>query len=138
MNWKLILALSSYGLAIGIGSLFGVGPTGFIWWFLWLNLFLVYAWLIATRASGKYFLHGFIVWILNSGWITSIHAYYLFDLSRGNGLVEILPYGFHPQVWNLLLGLTVGVVNGTIAGLFASVAARVLKPGDAQESEAAR
>src|SRR5713101_6070643 len=51
MNWKLILALSLFGLAMGVGSLFGLGLAEPL---LWLAIFIIYAWVIAGRAPGKY------------------------------------------------------------------------------------
>ena len=53
MNWKLILALSLFGLAVAVLSLFGLGIFEFV---IWLAIFVLYAVIIAKRAAGKYFL----------------------------------------------------------------------------------
>src|SRR5262245_36126241 len=71
MNWKLILTLSMFGVAMAVASLFGVGLFEFV---LWLAIFVLYAVIIAKRAPGKYFLHGFLVSVVNSIWVTAIHA----------------------------------------------------------------
>ena len=136
MNWKLIFALSLFGLAIGLPSLFGLGSIAPL---LWLIVFTICAWVIATGAPGKYFLHGFLAGVVSSVWFTLVHAYYLFDLSRNKPeMVEILPQGVSPQVMNLLVGLITAAVAGLIGGFFAFVAAKILKQGDARESESIR
>ena len=71
MNWKLILMLSLFGLAMAVLSLFGLGIFEFI---IRLVIFVLYAVIIAKRAPGQYFLHGFLVSSVNSIWVTAIHA----------------------------------------------------------------
>ena len=133
MNLKLILCLSLLGVTVGLAWLFDLQLTELL---LWLVISIVYAWVVATYAPGKYFLHGFMVGVLSQVWITAIHAYYLFHTSRNAGIVEVSPRGIHPQVMNLIAGLISGVVTGAIAGLFAFVAAKMLKKVPAPESEA--
>lgn len=136
MNWKLIFGLSLFGLAIGVSLLFGLG---FIATLLWLIVFTICAWVIATRARGKYFLHGFLAGVISGVWFTLVQAYFLFDTSRNKPeMVEILPQGVSPQVMNLLVGLITAAVAGLIGGFFAFVAARILEQGYARESESIR
>ena len=76
MNWKLIFLLSLFGLAMGIATVFVI-PSNLEPLF-WLVIFVISAYIIAGRAPGKYFLHGLLVSIVNSVWITAAHVL-LFD-----------------------------------------------------------
>ena len=69
MNWKLILLLSLFGLAMGIATVFFI-PSN-IEPVFWCIIFLICAWIIAKRARGHFFLHGLLVSIVNSVWIVS-------------------------------------------------------------------
>src|SRR5260221_1199679 len=122
MNWKLIFALSLFGLAMGVASLFGLGPLEFV---LWLVIFIIYAWIIAARAPGKYFLHGFLVSVVNSVWITAIHAAFFATLARNNPqMVQGTPRGWNPRVLMIVMGPIVGALLGLVAGLFAFIASK--------------
>ena len=72
MNWSLIFQLSLYGLAMGLATVFVVPST--VEPFFWLVIFIISAYLIATRAPGRYFVHGLLVGIGNSIWITGVHV----------------------------------------------------------------
>src|SRR5437762_1707965 len=71
MNWKLIIMLSLFGLAMAIGTVYWI--PGNIEWMFWLPIFLICAYLIAKNTSGKYFMHGFYVGLANCVWVTSAH-----------------------------------------------------------------
>ena len=71
MSWKLIFALSGFGLAMAIATVFVIPSS--IEPLFWLAIFVVSAWLIAKKAPGKYFLHGFCVSLVNCVWITGAH-----------------------------------------------------------------
>ena len=81
MNWKLIVMLSLFGLAMAVLSLFGLGIFEFV---IWLVIFVFYAVIIAKRAPGRYFLHGFLVSIVNSVWVTAIHAGFFSIYAKNN------------------------------------------------------
>ena len=125
MNWKLIFVLSLFGLAMAVASLFGLGmiePA------LWLVIFIIYAWVIATRAPGKYFLHGFLVSVVNSAWITAIHATFFSVYAKNNPqFVQSAPPGMNPRVMMVIFGPLFGVIFGLVAGLFAFVASKIVK-----------
>ena len=125
MNWKLIFALSLFGLAMAIGSLFGLGMIEPL---LWLIIFIIYAWVIARSAPGKYFLHGFLVSVVNSVWITAIHATF-FDIYAKNNpqFVQSAPPGMYPRVLMIIMGPIFGVLFGLVAGLFAFIASKFVK-----------
>ncbi len=125
MNWKLIFALSLFGLAMAFGSLFGLGMFEPL---LWLVIFIIYAWVIATRAPGKYFLHGFLVSVINSIWITAVHATFFPIYARNNPqFVQSAPPGINPRVLMIIMGPVFGVLFGLVAGLFAFVASKIVK-----------
>ena len=76
MNWKLIFQLSLFGLAMAFATVFIV-PSG-VEPLLWLPIFLISAYLIGRNAPKMPFLHGLLLGILNSVWITAAHVI-LFD-----------------------------------------------------------
>ncbi len=125
MNWKLILALSLFGLAMGAGSLFGLGLAEPL---LWLAIFIIYALVIARRAPGRYFLHGFLVSVVNSVWITAIHAGFFSIYAKNNPqFVQNAPPGMNPRVLMIIMGPLFGVLFGLVAGLFAFIASKIVK-----------
>lgn len=128
MNWKLVLLLSLFGVAMGVASLFGM--TGRAEPLLWLLVFLFYAWVIATQAPGKYFLHGFLVSVLNGIWISIIHSAFFATYVQNNPQMQAnlaaLPKGIDPRVLSLVFGPLIGAITGIVAGLLAWIAAKVL------------
>ncbi len=86
MNWKLIFQLSLFGLFMGIAIVYFIPSK--IEPFCWLAIFIICAIVIAKRASGMFFLHGFCVSLLNAVWITSCHII-LFDTYIANHSDEV-------------------------------------------------
>ena len=76
MNWKLIFLLSLFGLALGIASVFTFSPT--VEFVFWIAATLIIAVLVAKYANGKYFLHGFMVAVVNTFWVTLAQAAVLY------------------------------------------------------------
>src|SRR5215510_6844287 len=125
MNWKLILTLSLFGLAMAVVSLFGLGIFEFV---IWLAIFVLCALIIAKRAPGKYFLHGFLMSIVNSVWVTATHVVFLPTYVKNNPQrVQGIPPGMNPRIIMLVAGPVVGAIMGIVAGLFALVASRVVR-----------
>lgn len=129
MNWKLIFALSLFGLAMGTATVYVV-PSN-VEPFCWLGIFLVCAVIIARVAPGRYFLHGLLTSIVNSVWITASHVL-MYDAYIANHQKELemmskMNVSFSPRMMMLLTGPVVGVVSGVILGLFAVVAAKLMK-----------
>ena len=71
MDGRLIVALSMFGLVMGIATVFVIPSS--IEPICWLAIFVVSAYVIAKKAPGKLFLHGFVVSLVNCVWITSAH-----------------------------------------------------------------
>ena len=76
MDWKLIFQLSLIGLALSIAAVFVIPPN--IEPMFWLVIFLICAYIIAkSRPTGR-FVHGVLLGLANSVWITGAHLL-LFD-----------------------------------------------------------
>jgi hypothetical protein len=69
MNWKLVLSLSLFGLAMGIATAFVVPAT--IEPIFSLATLILCAIVIAKRSTTKHFLYGRFVSLANTVWITA-------------------------------------------------------------------
>ena len=129
MNWKLIFALSLFGLAMAFGSVYFI-PEKYEWIF-WLVIFLICAYLIAKNAPGKYFLHGLLVSIVNSIWITIAHiTFYTTYVANHPAWLEMNakgPLAEHPKRMMAISGPVIGVISGIVLGLFALIASKMVK-----------
>lgn len=131
MNWKLIFLLSLFGLAMGIATVFVI--PSHIEPIFWLIIFIICAYLIAKFAPGKYFLHGLLVSIVNSIWITAAHflLFYQYIAAHPEHLqmVSTMPpvLAAHPRRVMLLIGPMAGIASGIVLGLFSWVASKIVK-----------
>lgn len=130
MDWKLIFGLSAFGFAMAIATVSMVSPS--IEPILWLVIFLVCAFLIARQRSTGHFLHGLLVGIVNSLWITSAHvlfsATYLANHPKEAAMMSSMPSPNSPRLMMALFGPVVGIVSGIVIGLLAWVGGRFIKP----------
>lgn len=133
MSWRLIFALSLFGLAMGFATVFVI-PTR-IEPYVWLGIFLVCAYLIAKYAPRRYFLHGVCVGLVNSVWVTGAHVA-LFDRyvaghpreaamaaqmgARMAGLV------LSPRLMMGAVGPVIGLLSGLVLGFFAFCAGKLV------------
>jgi len=129
VNGRLILLLSMFGLAMGIATVFVIPSS--IEPIFWLAIFVTCAVLIAKNAHGKYFLHGFLVSLLNSVWVTGAHVLlfktYLANHPKEAQMMATMPMPDSPRAMMLMTGPIVGIVSGLVLGLFAFVASKILK-----------
>jgi len=136
MNWKLIFGLSLFGLAMAFATVYWVSPK--MEPIIWLAIFLICAYLIGKNAPGKYFLHGFLVSIVNCVWITGVHIYlsaeYLAHHSQETEQYAKMnsELGLSVAKSMLLVGPMIGIVSGLILGLLAFAAARIIDLIDSQ------
>lgn len=72
MKIKLIVQLSLFGFAMALATVFFI-PSN-IETVCWLIIFIICAYIIARNCSSKFFLHGFLVSLVNCVWITSGHV----------------------------------------------------------------
>jgi len=128
MNLRLILALSMFGLAMGIASVFVIPPS--VEPIFWLVIFLFCAFVIARRAPGKPFLHGLCVGLANSVWITAAHVIFFDAYVAGHAKEAAMATGgsMPPRLMMALTGPVIGLISGVVLGLFVLVAKKLVKP----------
>src|SRR2546430_9143995 len=118
MNWRLIVALSLFGLAMGIATVAFI-PSNTEPLF-WLAIFVICAYVIARRASSRFFLHGLLVSLVNSIWITASHVlffdYYISHHPQEAAMTAAMPFSAHPRILMLVIGPLVGLVSGLVLG----------------------
>src|SRR5438477_9097189 len=106
MNWKLIFQLSLFGLAMGIATVFVVPSS--IEPIFWLAIFLVCAYIIASRAPGRPFVHGLMVGIVNSVWVTASHIlffdHYIVRHQQEMAMMTSMPLPDFPRTMMALMG----------------------------------
>src|SRR5262249_12263669 len=127
MNGRLILLLSMFGLAMGIATVFVIPST--IEPIFWLVIFLVCAYVIAKKAPGRFFLHGFLVSLVNAVWITGAHILlvtsYLPRHPQEAAMMAKMPLPDSPRLMMLITGPIIGVASGLILGLFSFLAGKL-------------
>ena len=130
MDWKLIFGLSLFGLAMGVATVFVI-PSN-VEPIFWLAIFLVCAFLIARKRPDRHFLHGLLVGIVNSIWITATHiiffSQYIADHPKEVAMMGSMPLPDSPRLMMACVGPIVGIISGAIIGLLAYVAAKLVKP----------
>ena len=129
MKWSLIFILSLLGFLMAIATIFLI-PTS-IEPFFWIPIFLVYAYIIAKRAEGDYFLHGLFLGIANSLWISLMHAMlftkYIFNNGYVSETLAKLPKFGPPRLMLLIYGPMIGVIAGIILGLLCAGASKIIE-----------
>jgi hypothetical protein len=129
MNWKLIFSLSLFGLAMAAATVSLVPQK--IEPVLWLAIFIVCAFVIARQAAGRYFLHGFLVCLVNCVWVTGAHVLfystYIAHHPDMAAMAQKMPLPNHPRVMMLITGPVVGIISGLVLGSFAFLAALLVK-----------
>ena len=128
MNWKLIVVLSLFGLAMGFATVYFVSAQAEP--FYWLCIFVVSAFFVARNCWSNYFLHGLFTGLLNAGWIILIHLL-LFNTYLANHPVEAKmitdPSGaLSPKMVIVVMGMIAGALSGCVLGLFCYIASRML------------
>jgi 1,4-dihydroxy-2-naphthoate octaprenyltransferase len=128
MNWPLVFKLSLFGLAMAIGTVFVI-PSN-IEPIFWLVIFVICAVLIAQYSGGRNYLHGQMLGIVNSVWVTGAHLIF-FDRYVANHQAEVQAFAsapLSPRVMMAIVGPVIGVISGAVIGLLAALAAKILKP----------
>jgi hypothetical protein len=97
----------------------------------WLAIFATCAYLIARFAPGKPFVHGFLVSVVNSVWITSAHvlfsAAYLAHHPQEAEMLKTMPMPDSPRLMMAMTGPLVGIVSGLVLGGLAFLASKFVK-----------
>ncbi len=131
MNWKLIFQLSVFGLIMSVATI-SLIPEKIepVFWFI---IFVFCAWVIAKACNGKYFLHGFLVSLVNCIWIVAFHTLfyksYMANHPDMSSMNTSLPASLanHPRRAMALMGPVFGIMFGIILGLFSFIASKILK-----------
>jgi hypothetical protein len=128
MNWKLVLALSGFGAAMAVGTVFLIPAS--IEPLFWLVVFVACAFVIAKRRASKHFVHGLCVSLVNSLWVTAMHVAFFDTYLAGHPREAAMSAGMSsPRLMMVLMGPVVGLVSGCVLGLFAWIASKLVKPG---------
>jgi len=133
MKWTLILRLSLIGFALALVSIFFTSPN--LEPVLWLAVFLYYAYAIGKYTPSWRFLHGLLVGILSSIWVVGTRdvflARYLIAHPREVAMMDMLHangIAASPRLIMSFTGLTVGLLEGIVIGVFAIVAGMMIRP----------
>jgi len=133
MDWKLILALSGFGVAMGVATVFVIPSNAEP--ACWLAIFLFCAFAIARRSPGQHFLHGLAVSLVNSVWITASHVLlfeqYMAHHPQEAAMMRSMPVPESPKVMMVLFGPIFGCMFGLVLGVFSFVAGKLVKPAPA-------
>lgn len=127
MRWGLVFALSGFGVVMAALTVSAV-PSN-VEPLFWLVIFVFCGWVIARRVERRHYLHGLMVGIVNSVWMTAAHVAFADTYLARHPTEAALAAGspFSPRVWIVLTGPVIGVLSGVVLGLFARVAARFLR-----------
>lgn len=129
MDWKLIFQLSLFGLAMGIATVFLIPPN--IEPPCWLVIFLICAYVIAKRRPTGRFVHGLLLGIANSVWITTAHVLlfdrYIAGHAQDAAMMKSMPLADAPRLMMAITGPVVGLISGVIIGLFALGAGKLIR-----------
>lgn len=128
IDWRLILALSMFGLVMALATIATIpSQTEPVFW---VAIFLFCAVVIGRRARGRAFIHGLLVGIVNSFWVTTAHIaffhQYLANHPREAAMMTSMPMPERPRVMMLLVGPVVGIASGLVIGLLSLAAGRLV------------
>ncbi|HLX90132.1 MAG TPA: hypothetical protein VKR32_00535 [Puia sp.] len=133
INWTLIFQLSIFGLIMAAATISLIPQIAEP--FIWLVIFLFVAYVIAKKATGKFFLHGLLVSLVNSIWITAAHVLFASSYLTNHPQMQEMMANFpdlmrqHQRISMAIMGPFLGAAFGLIQGLFAFVASRLVKRG---------
>jgi len=132
MNVRFCVLLSGFGLLMGIATIYAI--PSYAEPLFWLGIFIITAYVVARYAPGKYFLHGFLISLLNSIWVTLAHISRFYDYIASHPeymqMIQSLPPALaeHPRRMMLVTGPIIGVITGLVVGLFCWLASKFVKP----------
>jgi hypothetical protein len=127
MSWRLVFALSGFGAAMAVLTVFVI-PSN-VEPLFWLAIFVFCAWVIARRVERRHYLHGLALGVANSVWMTAAHVAWLeaYLARHPNEAALAASMPLSPRVMMALTGPVIGVLSGVLLGLFALIAARFVR-----------
>jgi uncharacterized membrane protein len=111
-------------------SIFTLAPT--TEFFVWIGVTLVSAAVIGKYASGRWFLHGFILAIVNTFWITITQVLFFYTYIATHPeyiqMTQRLPEALaaHPKRLILYRSPVIAILSSVILGLFSWIAGRAM------------
>jgi len=98
---------------------------------IWLAIFLICAFAIARNQSRRQFLHGLLLRLVNSVWITGAHIIFA-DIYIGHhpteaAIMASMPLPNSPRLMMALVGPLVGIATGAMIGVLALLVGRVVR-----------
>ena len=89
------------------------------------------AFVIARNRSSRHFLHGLLVGLLNSVWVTGAHiiffSAYIDHHPKEAAMIGSMPLPNSPRLMMALVGPLVGIVTGVIIGVLALLVGRFVQ-----------
>ena len=126
MNLKLILQLSAFGLIMAFATVSlipeNIEPV------FWVIIFIFCALVIARACTTKFFWNGFVLSLVNSIWITAVHAVFYKSYMEHHPNMAAFNMGTHPRLVMVSIAPVFGAVSGLIQGLFAFIASKLVSP----------
>ena len=121
MNWKLVLKLPLFALAMGIATVYFIPSS--VEPLLWLVIFVICGYVVARNTDEWRFLNGLAIGIMNSVWVTGSHVL-LFDRytaghAREAAMMQSMPLPQSPRLMMVFTGAMSGVISGLVIGRFA-------------------
>jgi len=99
---------------------------------IWLAIFVICALVIARNRFSRHFLHGLLLGLLNSVWVTGAHIIffrtYIDHHPKEAAMMSSMPLPNSPRLMMALVGPLVGIVTGVVIGLLALLVARFMRP----------
>ena len=129
MNWKIIFALSGFGLFMSIATVYFIPSNIEI--FVWLAIFGFCAWVVQKYSGNNFFWHGFLISIINCIWMTSGHLILISDYiahhkeqkDQFDQMVVQIKWTI-PQIL-LVTGIIYGLLSGLFLGLLCNIAGKL-------------
>ena len=128
MNTRLIFQLSLFGVFMALSTVFWISPSAEP--FFWLMIFIICAYFVALKCENRFFLHGFMISLLNGLWMTLAHMIffnqYVATHPEELGMMSKFPLHIPPILAMLFIGPFFGALFGIILGIFCVVASKLL------------
>jgi len=131
MNWKIIFQLSAFGFIMAVATVSLIPQN--LEWIFWLVIFAFCAYVIARVCTGKYFLNGFCVSLVNCIWIVATHLiFYQSYMAHHPDMASMnknMPASMavHPRLAMAIVGPIFGIISGVVLGLFSFIASLIVK-----------
>jgi hypothetical protein len=126
MNWRLLLYLSLFGFIMAIATISFLPQT--FEYIVWPFIFSFCAYSIAKKCDDRFFIHGFMLSIINCIYIVAFHTAFFDAYSASHAdAIAMLPKGPSPRAMSAAMGVVAGVISGIVQGIFCITAAKMMK-----------